>query len=423
MAFGKNSGKEILDRLVNEGKAQLAGQEQPPQQEENTMMVKKEETPQPESQDKPVEVVNEQPQEKQESSLNNETTETVETKEAPKGDEFGSIVDLNESAKPEEAGQTEQKSLNEQDIISFMNERFGKSFESVEDIKFGETAEVDPLSETSAAAKSLDEYLKATGKTPLDWLNAQVIDYERFSNEQAIVSNLMNDGYSQEDALEVYKAKYADEEIDEDMLLDSEVAAAKQRNKLKEIERKAEGKRAKAKLLEMKEKFGAPMEGWKPIIQETKNEFTQEVKEAFKNNAFEAMESLKTVDIPIQDNKVYRVSMEEYMNANKETFSDPEKLLQRFKSEDGSFDATKLIQAAMLLDKQSDMTNYAVKNAFQMGQKEQQSVGRNLSFDKADPKRGDYSSDSDEVQKQKRQLAEVLRKSGSGSKMSIKLKR
>lgn len=423
MAFGKNSGKEILDRLVNEGKAQLSGQEQPPQQEANEMKIdKREEAPQPESQENPVEVVNEQPQEKQESSLNNETTETVETKEAPKGGEFGSIVDLNESVKTE-SPQAEQKSFNDQDIVSYMNEKFGKSFESVEDIKFNEAVEVDPLSETSAAAKSLDEYLKATGKTPLDWLNAQVIDYEKFSPEQAIVSTLVNDGYSQEDAIEVYKAKYAGEEIDEDLMTDGEVAAAKQRNRLKEIEREAEGRRAKSKLLEMKEKFGAPIEGWSPIIQETKNEFTQEVKDAFKNNASEAMENLKTVDIPIQDNKVYRVSMEEYMNANKETFSDPEKLLQRFKSEDGSFDATKLIQAAMLLDKQSDMTNYAVKNAFQMGQQNQQSVGRNLSFDKADPTRGDYSSDSDEVQKQKRQLADVLSKSGRGSKMSIKLKR
>jgi hypothetical protein len=77
----------------------------------------------------------------------------------------------------------------------------------------------------------------------------------------------------------------------------------------------------------------------------------------------------------------------------------------------------------MLLDKQSDMTSYAVKNAFQMGQQNQQSVGRNLNFDKADPTRGNYSSDSEEVQKQKRQLADVLSKSGRGSKMSIKLKR
>tara|TARA_R110002020_G_scaffold175997_1_gene368016 strand:+ start:109 stop:1377 length:1269 start_codon:yes stop_codon:yes gene_type:complete len=422
MAFGKNSGKEILDRLVNEGKAQLSGQEQPQRQEINEMKVEKQESSQPESQENPVEVVSEQPQEKQESSLNNETTETVETKEAPKGDEFGSIVDLNESVKTESA-QAEQKSFNDQDIVSYMNEKFGKSFESVEDIKFNEAVEVDPLSETSAAAKSLDEYLKATGKTPLDWLNAQVIDYEKFSPEQAIVSTLVNDGYSQEDAIEVYKAKYAGEEIDEDLMTDGEVAAAKQRNRLKEIEREAEGRRAKSKLLEMKEKFGAPIEGWKPIIQETKNEFTQEVKDAFKNSASEAMENLKTVDIPIQDNKVYRVSMEEYMNTNKETFSDPEKLLQRFKSEDGSFDATKLIQAAMLLDKQSDMTSYAVRNAFQMGQQNQQSVGRNLNFDKADPTRGNYSSDSEEVQKQKRQLADVLSKSGRGSKMSIKLKR
>ena len=199
-------------------------------------------------------------EEKFEDSKQPETN--VETTEAP----------VAEETKEEVKEETPSSELNDEDVLSYIKNRYNKDISSVDDL-FAQQEKNDPLPED--VSKYLD-FKKNTGRGFQDFVKANT-DYTEFSDDQVLKEyySLTEEDLDSDDIQYLMDDKFGyDEEEDDERDI-----------KKKNISKKREISKARKYLKEFSESYKVPLESSGSSISEKDLQELQAYKEALKQSA------------------------------------------------------------------------------------------------------------------------------------------
>jgi len=156
----------------------------------------------------------------------------------------------------------EEKSFSDEDVLSYISDRYGKTIDSVDEL-LAERSQSEDLPEDVAAYY---KYKKETGRGMDDFirLNKSSDDF----NEDDLLLNYYletEDGLDKSDIEDMMYDKF---HMDEDLMEDREIKA-------KRIERKKELAKAKKHFNNQREKYKAPLESSAAISEDDKNALQQ----------------------------------------------------------------------------------------------------------------------------------------------------
>lgn len=157
---------------------------------------------------------------------------------------------------------SEDKSLSDEDVLSYISERYGKNIDSVDEL-FTERSQSEDLPEDIAAYY---KYKKETGRGMDDFirLNKSSDDF----NEDDLLLNYYLETEEGLDKSDIEDMMYDKFHMDEDLMDDREI-------KTKRIERKKELAKAKKHFNNQREKYKAPLESSAALSEEDKNALQQ----------------------------------------------------------------------------------------------------------------------------------------------------
>jgi hypothetical protein len=234
--------------------------------------------------------------------------------------------------KSEDVKSEDEDSIQEGDVLSFINKRYNKEINSVDDL-FQQVETNDDLPEDVSA---YFKYKKETGRGLDDFVRLNK-DYDSLSDEQVLTEYYLDteDGLDKDDVTDLIENKfYFDEDLDEE----SDIKKIK-------LEKKRELAKAKKHLNQIKEKYSAPLESRGLDVPEE----DKEAYDAYKKYVSES----KTVQ---EKNKR---SAEWFNNETSKVFSDEFKGFE-FKVNDNNIRFSPG-DAKELKSKQSDIMNFISK--------------------------------------------------------------
>ena len=141
----------------------------------------------------------------------------------------------------------EPKALEEGDVLSFINKRYNKEINSVDDLFQQVETNEDLPEDVSAYFK----YKKETGRGLDDFVRLNK-DYDNLSDEQVLTEYYLDteEGFDKDDVSDMIEDKFS---FDEDLDDESDIKKIK-------LEKKRELAKAKKHLNQIKEKYSAPLE-------------------------------------------------------------------------------------------------------------------------------------------------------------------
>lgn len=174
--------------------------------------------------------------------------------------------------------ETPTNELNDTAILSYLSEKRGKEYNNIDELFEEKTVEIEKEFEfASEQLKTINDYVKETGRSLDDWMETQSVDLDKLSSEQLIKMELKSKypDLTRNEIATYYSNKY---KVDEDVASQSEIDGA-------EITAKIEAQEIRSKLKEVQSKFKLPVEKipeQESLAQQT-SEAESKAKEVFDN--------------------------------------------------------------------------------------------------------------------------------------------
>lgn len=265
-----------------------------------------------------------------------QTQEVKETTEAP--------LEQVETAAPE---------INiEQESLKFLSQKFNKEFNSWDDVKFDEPKQ----DETSELAKTIDKFVKETGRGVNEWLYIQSIEQNIDKvGADALIKEKMkiaNPELTDEDVDALFEDRYMLKEINEEEMEESEIKAAKKHNKVVELKMKEEAKEAKKYIQEQIEKFRAPKE---TANKEVDVDFDEK---EFLSQYEQSLNETKEIQYDLGDGVNFNFVVDDEVKSIVKGMT-PQKYLESLIGEDGKIDAETFSMHMILINTIEKQIAYA----------------------------------------------------------------
>ena len=277
-----------------------------------------------------------------------ETTQQTQ-QDAPVQTESPVEQDNNRSLNTESSNQPVQETVQQPDaseinegFVAYMNEQFGTEFKSVDEAKSALSPK--ELNFANEQIAQMNKFVGETGRSVVDYLRTQTIDYTKMSNE---------------DVMKVYMKQNSPELTNEEvnLLINSKYKLGEKdgneaEKKLAQIELKRDVINARKDLLNLQEQYRMPNEN-----KGMSNEEVNEIRESWINNMTNEVNDVESLSFEINDKgEVFDFNLtDDHKKSLVESNSNLNDFFDRYVGEEGNWNFDKLNIDMFVLDNFEDI--------------------------------------------------------------------
>tara|TARA_R100000234_G_scaffold82879_1_gene52437 strand:- start:699 stop:1823 length:1125 start_codon:yes stop_codon:yes gene_type:complete len=277
-----------------------------------------------------------------------ETTQQTQ-QDAPVQTESPVEQDNNRSLNTESSNQPVQETVQQPDaseinegFVAYMNEQFGTEFKSVDEAKSALSPK--ELNFANEQIAQMNKFVGETGRSVVDYLRTQTIDYTKMSNE---------------DVMKVYMKQNSPELTNEEvnLLINSKYKLGEKdgneaEKKLAQIELKRDVINARKELINLQEQYRMPNEN-----KGMSNEEVNEIREDWINNMKSEVNDVESLSFEINDKgEVFDFHLtDDHKRSLVESNSNLNDFFDRYVGEEGNWNFDKLNIDMFVLDNFEDI--------------------------------------------------------------------
>ena len=277
-----------------------------------------------------------------------ETTQQTQ-QDAPVQTESPVEQDNNRSLNTESSNQPVQETVQQPDaseinegFVAYMNEQFGTKFKSVDEAKSALSPK--ELNFANEQIAQMNKFVGETGRSVVDYLRTQTIDYTKMSNE---------------DVMKVYMKQNSPELTNEEvnLLINSKYKLGEKdgneaEKKLAQIELKRDVINARKELINLQEQYRMPNEN-----KGMSNEEVNEIREDWINNMKSEVNDVESLSFEINDKgEVFDFHLtDDHKRSLVESNSNLNDFFDRYVGEEGNWNFDKLNIDMFVLDNFEDI--------------------------------------------------------------------
>ena len=226
----------------------------------------------------------------------------------------------------------------EEDVLSYLNEQLGTEYKTLSDLKQKENVTNEEL---NPVAKSINDYVKETNRGLNDWIKLQNLSsYLNDAKDEDIVRlqyEYDNPHLDPKEAAELFESEFVKKDIDEDVMDESEIAAAQKHNRLVDIRLKSAAVKAKESLQSQVEKYKAP---------EQQSEESDFDAEGFTSSYNDFLQNeIEELEFDLGGGQTFSVKVDDDLKST--SINTPKDFLDSFVDEQGQWDVEKWTTAMM----------------------------------------------------------------------------
>lgn len=241
----------------------------------------------------------------------------------------------------------------ETEALKFLSQKTNKEFNSWDEVKFDEPKQDD----TSELAKTIDKWVKETGRGINEWLYVQSVEQNLDKASAADVikeqMKLSNPDLTNDDVDALFEDRYTLKPIDEDTMDDAEIAAAKKHNRVVELKMKQEADKAKEYIKEQIEKFRVP-EQKQPVAQD-EPEFDEK---DFLSRLNGELDGTDEIEFDLGDNVNFKFVIDEEVKKEVRNVT-PQSYIASLMDENGNFDVETFMMHQLVINNAEKLVAYA----------------------------------------------------------------
>jgi hypothetical protein len=203
------------------------------------------------------------------------------------------------------------------------------------------------------------------------------------------------------------------------MMSEKEIAAAKRKNSAIDARIRQKAGLYRTEMESLKEKYAAPLDGWKAPNSETQNGIQKEESDKWSAEMQDTLKEIETLQIDLGNGKAFKFSAKDYIDTNSSKLLNIEKAFTEFYKEDGSGFDTKRFAKAAFLEKNFDRIAKSIFNhAYGQGAKSTVDAGKNLKYNVQGAKSGNTQPQKADWEKQ---AMETLKNVWGKNVMGVKI--
>lgn len=340
-------------------------------------------------------------EQKQENVEANEQKATEETQENSKESSVESSESQDESSlhttESQDSSDKESKQeVTEDDILQYLRGQRGLEIESLDDISKKETFDEDSVF-ANDYVKTLNKFIRDTGRTEEEFKFIQAMEnVDSFSSKDLVLAKMAqdNEGLSDEEVQLLFDDEYSYRKIDEEIMDDDEIAAAKRHNDIVDAKLKRNSIQAKKDFTELATQYKVPQKQDQTQEQtSTEDDFD---KEGFKSAFKESLQALEGFDFELGNDNTFSYTFNEDRLNEIEAIT-PDDFIQSFVSDEG-FDMEEFRNKMVLLNNIEDIVRQASSQSASSAK--EQVVKEDLRNTQLNLQNKDTSSGNDTVKNQ-----------------------